>query len=99
MAWYEDNSGGKTHPVKTKQPNELGIYDMSGNVMEWCQDWKGSYSSYAQTNPTGASSGDYRVNRGGSWIRSLRRCRSSDRNYPEPEYSCYDLGLRLVLSQ
>ena len=99
VAWYEDNSGLTTHPVKTKQPNELGIYDMSGNVYEWCQDWFGSYSSYAQTNPTGASSGSERVCRGGGWYIWPRYCRSSARYFKTPEKSEYYLGLRLVLSQ
>ena len=95
VAWYDN----KTHPVKTKQPNELGIYDMAGNVYEWCQDWYGSYSSYAQTNPTGASNGFDRVLRGGSWGGSLEICRSSYRNSRTPERSYDYLGLRLVLSQ
>ena len=99
VAWYDGNSGNKTHPVKTKQPNELGIYDMSGNVWEWCQDRYGNYSSYAQTNPTGAGSVSYRVSRGGSWSYSPRYCRSSDRDYNSPEDSSSRLGLRLVLSQ
>ena len=99
VAWYLYNSGEKTHPVKTKQPNELGIYDMSGNVWEWCQDWDGDYSSYAQTNPTGASSGSDRVIRGGSLYSSPWDCRSSGRVYGAPTYSEYDQGLRLVLSQ
>ena len=98
VAWYKDNSGKKTHPVKTKQANELGIYDMSGNVWEWCQDWKGSYSSEAQTNPKGATTGSYRVNRGGSWRDNAVRCRSSYRYdyYPDLRYNY--LGFRLVLS-
>ena len=99
VAWYEGNSSEKTHPVKTKQPNELGIYDMSGNVFEWCQDWFGSYSSHAQTNPTGASSGSVYVFRGGSWYYFPRSCRSSCRYDYSSEISCRDLGLRLVLSQ
>lgn len=99
VAWYVINSGEETHPVKTKQPNELGIYDMTGNVCEWCQDWFGNYSSYAQTNPTGASSGSFRVLRGGCWYYSPRYCRSSCRGSTTPENSSYFLGLRLVLSQ
>ena len=99
VAWNRGNSGDKMHPVKTKQPNELGIYDMTGNVYEWCQDWKGSYSSNAQTNPTGASSGSDRVLRGGGWGRSPRGCRSSNRSSETPEFSNDNLGLRLVLSQ
>lgn len=99
VAWYDDNSGNRTHPVGTKQPNELGLYDMSGNVYEWCSDWYGSYSSYSQSNPTGAASGSHRVLRGGSWIYFARGCRSSYRFSNTPGSSRNDLGLRLVLSQ
>lgn len=99
VAWYKDNSGYGTHPVKTKQPNELGIYDMSGNVFEWCQDWHGDYSSYAKSNPTGASSGAQRLIRGGNWYCPPRYCRSSCRGGNTPEASGCNLGLRLVLSQ
>ncbi len=99
VAWYADNSGNKTHVVKTKLPNELGIYDMTGNVQEWCQDWYGFYSSSSQTNPTGPSNGPYRVLRGGSWNNSARFCRVSNRNGGSPSGRNYYLGLRLVLSE
>ena len=99
VAWYADNSGSKTHTVGSKQANELGIYDMSGNVYEWCQDWFGSYSSSSQVNPTGANSGSYRVFRGGSCFNTARCCRSSFRSNSSPDYRRDYLGLRLVLSE
>ena len=99
VAWYYGNSGPKTHAVGTKQPNELGIYDMTGNVWEWCQDWFGSYSSSPQTNPTGAASGSYRVCRGGSWNYSAGLCRTSYRANNSPDDRFSYLGLRLVLSE
>ena len=97
VAWYTDNSGSKTHAVKTKSPNELGLYDMSGNVWEWCQDWYGSYSSNAQTNPTGPATGSYRVLRGGSCYYFARYCRVSFRDCYSPVSRSGDRGLRLVL--
>ena len=97
VAWYDDNSGSKTHPVATKSPNELGIYDMSGNVLEWCQDWEGNYSSSSQTNPTGPSSGSFRVIRGGDWLNNAACCRSAFRGCGTPDGRGYNLGLRLAL--
>ena len=99
VAWYADNSGSKTHNVGTKAPNELGIYDMSGNVWEWCQDWKGSYIGSAQTNPKGPSSGSYRVDRGGSWFNFAWSCRVACRYCHTPDYRYFHLGFRLALSQ
>ncbi|MDD6842769.1 MAG: SUMF1/EgtB/PvdO family nonheme iron enzyme [Prevotellaceae bacterium] len=100
VAWYDGNSSYETHPVATKSPNELGIYDMTGNVCEWCQDWYGIYSSAAQTNPTGASSGwSFRMERGGGWSSIAKYCRSSYRNEYAPDSRYNYLGLRLALSE
>lgn len=97
VAWHDANSGTTTHPVaSTDKANELKIYDMSGNVCEWCQDWYGSYNSLSQTNPTGASSGYSRVARGGSWSSNARYCRVSYRDYWSPEFRIDCLGFRLV---
>ncbi|MBR5323603.1 MAG: SUMF1/EgtB/PvdO family nonheme iron enzyme [Muribaculaceae bacterium] len=98
VAWYKSNSGSKTHPVGQKQPNELGIYDMSGNVSEWCYDLYDSYTSSPQTNPTGPTSGSIHVNRGGSWYDGARYCRVAYRcNHSVfPGNRRNYLGLRLV---
>lgn len=107
VAWYLSNASSKTHPVATKAPNELGIYDMSGNVCEWCFDWYGNYSNTsAETNPQGPSSGNNRVVRGGGWNHSASGCRVSYRYYCSPGSQCiimpsatrYYLGLRLAMS-
>lgn len=99
VAWHSNNSGHKTHPVATKSPNELGIYDMSGNVFEWCSDWHGKYSSGAQTNPKGPYDGWYRVIRGGCWDSYAGGCRSSCRGGSSPGIrdGNGNTGLRLSL--
>ncbi len=100
VAWYDANSDDITHDVATKYPNELGIYDMSGNVWEWCYDWydRDYYSSNVVNNPVGPSLGSYRVHRGGSWnIILARNCRVSNRGNFTPDYRGNDLGLRLAL--
>ncbi len=97
VAWYTDNSGGQTNPVGRLQPNELGIYDMSGNVWEWCQDRYGNYSSSSMTDPRGPSTGSYRVLRGGSWGSLAKSCRVSIRYYGPPDYRNSYYGFRVVL--
>ena len=96
VAVYSDNKVNAHSNVKSKKPNELGIYDMSGNVLEWCSDWYSSYSSSVQTNPQGPSSGSNRVLRGGSWYNSSSYCRVADRHYDNPSGRYTNCGFRVV---
>jgi formylglycine-generating enzyme required for sulfatase activity len=97
VAWYFDNSDQSSHEVGLKQPNELGLYDMSGNVLEWCSDWFDWYSSDSQTNPEGPEDGTHRVMRGGSWDDDARDCRVSGVRASEGPYDYYFcVGFRLA---
>jgi formylglycine-generating enzyme required for sulfatase activity len=98
VAHYYDNSRNKTNKVGSLQPNELGIYDMSGNVSEWCSDWYASYKNSAKTNPQGPASGTQRVVRGGSWGNDSRSCRVTYRENRNPKESYSRIGFRLALT-
>ena len=97
--WSYLNSGSQIQAVGLKKANELGLYDMSGNVFEWCKDWKSDYSNSPSTNPQGPSSGTYRVMRGGSWRGSASNCRVSYRNARSPADREDILGFRVVVSE
>jgi len=105
VGWFDENSGQETKPVGLKYPNQLGIYDMSGNVREWCEDWYGGTGYYQDCkskepveNPTGPKSGSYRVDRGGSWFNVALFCRAAYRDYFTPGHRDSNLGFRLALS-
>jgi len=95
VAWYDSNSGAATHHVGTKSPNGLGIYDMSGNLWEWCWDWYSYYSSSPSNNPTGPASGSYRLLRGGYWYNNATNCRVANRYDYDPYLSLNFFGFRL----
>ncbi|HMV43018.1 MAG TPA: SUMF1/EgtB/PvdO family nonheme iron enzyme [Leptospiraceae bacterium] len=100
IAWYDKNSGRKTHPVGQKKPNAFGLYDMSGNVSEWCEDWYhgGYYGESPSNDPAGPSSSSNRVLRGGSWYYSVDLMRSSYRIKYSPDLRSYGIGFRLLFS-
>ena len=97
VAWCFGNSDNTSHPVSHKSPNGLGLYDMSGNVYEWCLDWYGKYSSTDVDNPAGPATGDSRCIRGGSWYFFAEYCRIANRNGRVPTYRDDHLGFRIVI--
>lgn len=97
VGWFEENAGDSTRPVGLLLPNELGLFDLSGNVREWCEDWYGDYESAPKPNPRGPDHGDYRVLRGGYWSNFRLYCRAAYRYNYAPVYRFHDVGFRLAL--
>lgn len=99
VAWYGENSGIKTHPVGQKMPNRFGLYDMSGNVEEWCNDWYADYKQIPQNNPVGSMMGTHKIKRGGSWLHDAEQCVISARNFSLPQSRGATLGFRICQSK
>ena len=101
MAWYSKNSGMETHPVGQKKANTWGLYDMYGNVWEWCLDWyrKDYYTESPTSDPCGPNNGSIQVIRGGGWSNNIWDCRSANRGHRGPGSWYYDLGFRIVLAE
>ena len=97
-AWYSDNAGGRTHPVGQMKPNDWGLYDMQGNVREWCQDWYGEYTSEFAVDPVGPDKGQHRIRRGGAWGAAAKDCRCGERSSGDPGTALFRVGFRLVMT-
>ncbi len=97
VGWFDGNSGNQTNDVGLLLPNALGLYDMSGNVLEWCGDWYDKYPKQKEKDPKGPEKGALRVLRGGGWGGDPRYCRAACRYYFEPDYRYFSIGFRLAL--